>query len=106
MNTLERLARVIDERSGADTEASWTAKLLASGRKRCAQKFGEEAVETALAGASGDRTELVGEAADTLYHLLVLLKANNVSLDEVSAELDQRRRMSGIDEKNLRKDTG
>ena len=105
MNTLQQLARVIDERSRADTDGSWTAKLLASGRRRCAQKFGEEAVETALAGAAGDRTELVGEAADTLYHLLVLLKANDVSLDEVLAELESRQGVSGIEEKRRRNNT-
>ena len=102
MNTLEKLARVIDERSDAGSDESWTAKLLAGGRRRCAQKFGEEAVETALAGASGDTAELVGEAADTLYHLLVLLKANDVSLDAVFVELERRQGMSGIEEKRRR----
>ena len=106
MNTLQKLARVIDERSGAGAGESWTASLLAGGRKRCAQKFGEEAVETVLAGASGDRAELVGEAADTLYHLLVLLKSNGVSLDEVLAELERRQGMSGLDEKRRRSETG
>ena len=104
MNTLQRLALVIDKRSGGGPDRSWTAELLAGGRRRCAQKFGEEAVETALAGASGDSQELVGEAADTLYHLLVLLKANNVSLEAVFAELERRQGMSGIDEKRRRSD--
>ncbi len=106
MNTLENLESIIANRSGGGTGESWTAKLLAGGRKRCAQKFGEEAVETVLAGAAGSKSDLINEASDTLYHLLVLLKANGVSLNEVLEELERRRGESGIAEKRARKEDG
>jgi phosphoribosyl-ATP pyrophosphohydrolase/phosphoribosyl-AMP cyclohydrolase len=91
---LTQLERIVAARRGTDPEASYTARLLARGVKRCAQKVGEEGVEVALAAAAGDTDELVGESADLLYHLLVVLAASDVSLEEVLAEL-QRRHAAG-----------
>lgn len=89
--TLERL---IAQRRGADPGSSYTASLLADGVKRIAQKVGEEGVETALAATAGDRDELRSEAADLLYHLLVLLQASDLDLRDVVAELAQRHRQA------------
>jgi phosphoribosyl-ATP pyrophosphohydrolase/phosphoribosyl-AMP cyclohydrolase len=90
LGRLARLEQTIDARAAADPEASWTAKLLAKGPKRIAQKVGEEGVETALAGAAGDAEELANESADLLYHLLVLLKARGLKLQDVLDVLGQR----------------
>jgi phosphoribosyl-AMP cyclohydrolase / phosphoribosyl-ATP pyrophosphohydrolase len=87
---LGRLERTIAERASADPSQSWTAKLLAAGPKRAAQKVGEEGVETALAGAAGEVAELCEESADLLYHLLVLLKSRGVALADVLAVLARR----------------
>jgi phosphoribosyl-AMP cyclohydrolase / phosphoribosyl-ATP pyrophosphohydrolase len=87
---LGRLERTIAERALADPSQSWTAKLLAAGPKRAAQKVGEEGVETALAGAAGEVAELCEESADLLYHLLVLLKSRGVALADVLAVLARR----------------
>src|SRR6185369_5230446 len=95
----ERLA----ERAKASPDESYTAKLLRDGIDRCARKFGEEAVETIVAAVARDKNGVTLEAADVLYHLLVLLKASNVSLDEVMAELDKRTGQSGLEEKASRK---
>ncbi|MDT7933631.1 MAG: bifunctional phosphoribosyl-AMP cyclohydrolase/phosphoribosyl-ATP diphosphatase HisIE [Sphingomonadaceae bacterium] len=89
---LAALERTIAARAGADPEASYTARLLARGPKRAAQKVGEEGVETALAGAAGDGAELASEAADLLYHLLVLLRARGVALSDVLDVLGERAR--------------
>lgn len=102
MDTLSRLAATIAARRGADPETSWVAKLNARGIPVIARKLGEEAVETVIAALSGSREELIGEAADTLFHLLVLLDAKGVALDEVMAELDRREGTSGIAEKAAR----
>jgi phosphoribosyl-ATP pyrophosphohydrolase len=102
MDTLSRLAQTIAERRQADPASSWVAKLHARGLPVIAKKLGEEAVETVIAALSGTREELVGEAADTLFHLLVLLDARGVSLDEVLAELERREGTSGIAEKASR----
>lgn len=102
MDTLTRLAATIAARRGADPETSWVAKLNARGVPVIARKLGEEAVETVIAALSGTREELIGEAADTLFHLLVLLDAKGVALDEVMAELDRREGTSGIAEKAAR----
>lgn len=102
MDTLTRLAATIAERRNADPATSWVAKLHAKGLPVIAKKLGEEAVETVIAALSGSREELVGEAADTLFHLLVLLDAKGVGLDEVMAELDRREGTSGIAEKASR----
>lgn len=102
MNALERLAATIEARKGADPETSWTAKLLAKGAAKCAEKFGEEAVETVIEGVSGSPERLASEAADTLYHLLVLCAARGVSLEDILAELERREGQSGIAEKASR----
>ena len=102
-DTLNRLEATIAARRNADPSASYVAKLHAGGLPKIAQKLGEEAVETVIAALSGDRAELVGEAADLLFHLTVLLDAKNVPLAEVLAELDRREGMSGIAEKAARK---
>ena len=90
LGRLARLEQTIAARAAADPSESWTAKLLASGPKRIAQKVGEEGVETALAGAAGDEAELASEAADLVYHLLVLLKARGLSLQDVLDVLESR----------------
>ena len=101
--TLEELARVVETRAKADPETSWTAKLLAKGPEKCAEKFGEEAVEAIIEAARGDRERLTSEAADVLFHLLVMLRARDVPLSDVMAELDRRQGTSGIAEKAARK---
>ena len=102
MTALDRLAATIAARKGADPETSWTAKLLSKGPEKCAEKFGEEAVEAIIEAVKGDRERLTAEAADVLYHLLVMLAARDVTLDAVLAELDRREGMSGIAEKASR----
>jgi phosphoribosyl-ATP pyrophosphohydrolase/phosphoribosyl-AMP cyclohydrolase len=87
---LRQLEQVIAERRDALPDASYTASLLASGRQRIAQKVGEEGVELALAGVGDDRSRVVAETADLLYHMLVLLAAHQVSLKEVVQELERR----------------
>ncbi len=101
-NALTRLAATIATRKGADPESSWTAKLLAQGPEKCAEKFGEEAVEAIIEAVKGDRAKLTAEAADVLYHLLVMLAARDVTLMDVLAELDTRAGTSGIVEKAAR----
>jgi phosphoribosyl-ATP pyrophosphohydrolase len=102
MDTLSRLAATIAARRTADPETSWVARLYARGAPVIARKLGEEAIETVIAALSGSREELVGEAADLLFHLLVLLDAKGVALDEVLAELERREGTSGIAEKAAR----
>src|SRR5829696_6920632 len=102
---LERLWRVIESRRGADPETSYTAKLLARGNAKVAQKLGEEAVEAVIEGVRGDRAALVGESADLLYHLFVLWAAIGVSPAEIAAELGRREGASGIAEKKNRKNS-
>ena len=102
MSALDRLAATIAARSQADPDASWTARLLAAGPERCAEKFGEEAVEAIIEAVRGDRDRLAAEAADVLYHLLVMLAARGVTLAEVEAELARREGTSGIAEKSAR----
>lgn len=99
---LARLAATIAARKGADPETSWTAKLLASGPEKCAEKFGEEAIEAIIEAVKGDRTKLTAEAADVLYHLLVMLAARDISLQDVLAELERREGTSGMAEKASR----
>ncbi len=101
-NALTRLAATIATRKGADPQSSWTAKLLAQGPEKCAEKFGEEAVEAIIEAVKGDRAKLTAEAADVLYHLLVMLAARDVTLKDVLAELDTRAGTSGIAEKAAR----
>ncbi|RFU14631.1 phosphoribosyl-ATP diphosphatase [Rhodobacteraceae bacterium W635] len=99
MTALTRLADTIEARKGADPETSWTAKLLAKGPEKAAEKFGEEAVEAIIEAVKGDRGRLTAEAADVLYHLLVMLAARDVTLGDVLAELERREGTSGIAEK-------
>ena len=99
MDTLSRLAATIAARRDADPETSWVAQLHQRGLPVIARKLGEEAIETVIAALTGSREELIGEAADTLFHLLVLLDAKGVSLGEVLAELERREGLSGIAEK-------
>ena len=103
MSALDRLAETIAARKAADPESSWTAKLLAKGPEKCAEKFGEEAVEAIIEAVKGDRAKLTAEAADVLYHLLVMLAARDVTLADVQAELARREGTSGIAEKASRK---
>ncbi len=97
--TLARLEATIVQRLGADPAASYVAQLHARGLPVIARKLGEEAVETVIAALSGSREELVGEAADVMFHLIVLLAEKGVPLAEVMAELDRREGVSGLDEK-------
>ena len=101
--SLEALNQRVAERAAASADESYTAKLLRDGIDRCARKFGEEAVETIVAAVARDKDGVALEAADTLYHLLVLLRASGVTLDEVMAELDKRTAQSGLAEKASRK---
>lgn len=100
--TLDELFHTITARKGADPETSWTAKLLSKGPEKCAEKFGEEAVEAIIEAVKCDRDRLTSEAADVVYHLLVMLAACDVPLDAVMAELDRRQGTSGIAEKSAR----
>ena len=102
MTTLTRLAATIEARKAADPDSSWTAQLLARGPEKCAEKFGEEAVEAIIEAVRGDRAALTREAADVLYHLLVMLAARDVTLDDVLGELDRRDKTSGLVEKASR----
>ncbi|MCO4846570.1 MAG: phosphoribosyl-ATP diphosphatase [Yoonia sp.] len=100
--TLDDLAQIIEARKSADPDSSWTAKLLAKGPEKCAEKFGEESIEAIIEAVKGDKTALTSEAADVLYHLLVLLAASDVALIDVMTELARRQGTSGIAEKAAR----
>lgn len=103
MDTLARLEAAIRARlASGDPHASYVAQLHARGAPAIARKLGEEAVEAVVAALSGTREELTGEAADLLFHLLVLLAEKDVALAEVLAELDRREGVSGLDEKAAR----
>ena len=102
MSTLNNLADTIAQRAKADPDSSWTAKLLAKGPEKCAEKFGEEAVEAIIEAVKDNREGLIAESADVLFHLLVMLQSRGVSLDEVLAELEKRQGTSGIAEKASR----
>lgn len=99
---LHRLAATIEARRGGDPSESWTARLLAAGPEACARKFGEEAVEAVIEAVRGDAERLTAEAADTLYHLLVMCAARGVTLAQIEAELARRAARSGIAEKAAR----
>lgn len=102
--TLHDLADVIDDRAAAaDGESSYTKKLLDKGAVHCAKKFGEEAVEAVIAAVDDDRTDLINESADVLFHLLVLLKSRGVTIQDVEAALGARTHQSGLQEKASRK---
>jgi phosphoribosyl-ATP pyrophosphohydrolase len=102
MTPLERLAATIEARKDADPESSWTAKLLSLGPEKAAGKFGEEAVEAIIEAVKGDPERLAAEAADVLYHLLVMCAARGVTLGQIEAELARREGTSGIEEKRGR----
>ena len=101
-DTLARLEATIASRKGADPKASYVASLFAKGRPKIARKLGEEAVEAIVAALAEDKAELTGEAADVLFHLMVLLADCDVPLADVLAELDRREGTSGHDEKASR----
>lgn len=102
--TLEELEARIAIRAAASPEDSYTAKLIARGMNKAAQKLGEEANEAVIAAVTNDRAELVKESADLLFHLLVVLRAADVPLAEIMTELDARTAQSGLAEKASRKD--
>jgi phosphoribosyl-ATP pyrophosphohydrolase len=101
-DTLDALEQVIRARRTADPDSSYVARLTAKGRAKIAQKLGEEAVETVIAAMADDRPGVTGEAADLLFHLLVLLADMGLTLDDVRAELARREGVSGIAEKASR----
>lgn len=103
-DTLDRLFATIVSRASADPAVSHTAAMLARGPGKCAEKFGEEAVEAIVAAAQGDRDALISEAADVLYHLQVMLHASGVAWPDVLTELARREGRSGIAEKASRPD--
>jgi len=101
--TIHDLETRVHQRAAASPEQSYTRKLIDKGVAHCAKKLGEEAVETALAAVTEDRAHLIAEAADLIYHLLVVLEARGVTLAEVEAVLEARTVQSGLDEKAARK---
>ncbi len=103
MTVLDRLAATIEARKAADPASSHTAGLLAKGPAKCAEKFGEEAVEAIIAAAQGDRAALVAECADVVYHMAVMLAAQGLDLPAVLAELERREGVSGVAEKAARR---
>jgi len=102
--TLDDLAQIIASRAQTDPDSSWTAKLLAQGPEKCAEKFGEEAIEAIIEAVKNDPKALTNEAADVLFHLLVMLQSRNVPLKDVMTELARRQGTSGLTEKADRKD--
>ena len=103
--TLDDLFDTIQSRKGAQPESSWTAKLLSKGPEKCAEKFGEEAIEAIIEAVKGDKERLTSEAADVLYLLLVMLASRDVPLSDVLDELGRRQGQYGLQEKSSRSDT-
>jgi phosphoribosyl-ATP pyrophosphohydrolase len=101
--TLRHLEQRIAARAEASPDASYTRKLLDGGAAHCAKKLAEEAIETVLAAVSEDRARVIAEAADLIYHLLVVLKVRGIALAQVEAELARRTHRSGLEEKAARK---
>ena len=101
--TLEELEQIVAARAKASPEESWTAKLLSRGPEKCAEKFGEEAVEAIIEAVKNDPDKLASEAADVLFHLLVMLHARGVTVAQVMAVLAGRQSQSGLQEKAGRK---
>lgn len=99
MSAIHDLAAAIADRRSADPDSSWTARLLARGPEKCAEKFGEEAVEAIIEAVRGDPARLTAEAADVIFHLLVMLAARDVTLADVETELARRAGVSGLAEK-------
>jgi phosphoribosyl-ATP pyrophosphohydrolase len=102
MFTLDELAQTIDQRAGTSAETSYTRSLIDKGPAHCARKFGEEAIEFAIAAAALDETAVRAEAADVLYHLLLVLRVRGVALSSVMDELGKRSNQSGHQEKASR----
>ena len=100
--TLDDLERIIQDRAGAAPDKSWTAKLLAKGPEKCAEKFGEEAIEAVIEAVKNDPDKLASEAADVLFHLLVMLHSRGVSVAQVMEVLAARQSQSGLAEKAAR----
>lgn len=106
LKTLAELEATIADRLGKDADTSYTASLLKAGTNRCAKKFGEEATELIIACLSEEDSKVTGEAADVLYHFLVLLRSRDVSLTDVLNELQSRTKQSGLEEKASRQTSG
>lgn len=104
--TLNDLEAIVAERATASPDESWTARLVEKGQRKAAQKLGEEAVEAAIAAVTNDNEGLIGESADLLYHLLVVLRIADVPLSSVMAELERRTGRSGLEEKAARTSGG
>ncbi|NRP86996.1 Phosphoribosyl-ATP pyrophosphatase [Ensifer adhaerens] len=100
--TLSDLERIVEERSKASPEESWTARLCAAGQPKAAKKLGEEAIEAVMAAVTNDYDNLTYEAADLLYHLMVVLKIAGIPLQNVMGELERRTSQSGLQEKARR----
>ena len=100
---IDDLFQVVEDRAKSNPELSWTAKLLSQGSDKCAEKFGEEAIEIVIEAAKKNRAGLIHEAADLLYHFVVMLHVNGIKLNDVTDELERRKSKSGIDEKKSRK---
>ncbi|MCP5087145.1 MAG: phosphoribosyl-ATP diphosphatase [Rhodobacteraceae bacterium] len=101
-NVLTRLARTIESRKGEDEKKSYAAKLFARGPEKCAEKFGEEAIEAIIAATKGDRKNLTEEAADVIFHMFIMLSSRDVKFKDVLDELRRREGVSGIVEKQSR----
>ena len=99
---LEDLVKTINVRAEADPSESWTAKLLSQGPEKCAEKFGEEAVEAIIEAVKGDNKALISEAADVIFHYLIMLKSRNINFEDVMKELENRANKSGLREKENR----
>lgn len=102
MTILHDLEATILSRKSADPDGSWTAKLLSKGPEKCAEKFGEEAIEAIIEAVKNDKDKLASEGADVLYHFLVMLAARDVALDDVLKVLADRQGLSGVAEKAAR----
>ena len=100
--TLEELFDIVEERANASPDESWTARLLSQGPEKCAEKFGEEAVEAIIEAAKGNKAGLIKESADVIFHLFVLLRSQDTTLSEVLDELTSRQLQSGLAEKAAR----
>lgn len=100
--SLSDLEKIVDQRSKAGVDESWTAKLVAGGQAKAAKKLGEEAIEAVMAAVVNDRENLTYEAADLLYHLMVVLKIADIPLQDVLGELERRTVQSGLKEKASR----
>ena len=99
---LEDLFDIVEEQSKAPTAESWTAHLISRGSQKCAEKFGEEAIEAIIEVVKDDKGGLIKEAADVLFHLFVMLKSRDIHLDDVLKELEKRQGRSGLAEKASR----